>query len=64
MKKLYKDYYFELAQFCMDYHSGQGSRGYRLICRLRPSNFSQQLSAELRESEAYQWLVSNYAEKI
>jgi hypothetical protein len=64
MKKLSKDYYFELAQFCMDYHGGQWSRGYRLMCRLRPSNFSSSLSEELRESEAYQWLVANYAEKI
>lgn len=64
MKKLSKEYYFELAQFCMDYHSGQWSRGYRLISRLSPSNFSSSLSNELRESEAYQWLVANYAEKI
>jgi hypothetical protein len=42
--------YFELAVFLMDYHSGQWSRGYRLRCRLDPSNFSSALCEELRES--------------
>ena len=64
MRKLSKEYYWELAQFCMDYHGGQWSRGYRIICRLRPANFSSSLSEELRESEAYMWLVDNYAKKI
>jgi len=64
MKKLSKEYYFELAVFCMDYHGGQWSRGYRLLCRLNPRNFSSSLCEELRESEAYEWLVSNYADKI
>ena len=65
MRKLSKEYYFELAQFCMDYHSGQWSRGYRLLCRLGPrSNWTSTLSEELRDSEAYQWLVTNYAGKV
>jgi len=64
MKKLSKDYYWELAQFCMDYHSGQWSRGYRLLCRLHVRNWSTALSDELRDSEAYQWLVANYAGRI
>lgn len=65
MKKLSKEYYFELAQFCMDYHSGQWSRGYRLLCRLRiGGRWSSALAEELRESEAYQWLVANYAGKV
>ena len=64
MKKLAKEYYWELAQFCMDYHSGQWSRVYRIMCRLRPSNFSSSLSEELRDSEAYHWLVDNYSDKI
>ena len=64
MKKLSRDYYWELAVFCMDYHSGQWSRGYRILCRLNIRNFSSELCAELRESEAYQWLVDNYAAKI
>ena len=64
MRKLSKDYYFELAAFLMDYHSGQWSRGYRLLCRMRPLGFNGSLLDELRESEAYQWLVANYAERV
>lgn len=64
MRKLAKEYYFELAQFLMDYHSGQWSRGYRLLCRLRVGNWSSQLSEQLRETEAYEWLVSHYAGKV
>ena len=64
MRKLAKEYYWELAQFCMDYHSGQWSRGYRILCRLQVGNWTSALSEELRESEAYQWLVANYAGKV
>ena len=65
MRKLAKEYYFELAQFLMDYHGGQWSRGYRLLCRLKVGgNWSESLSAELRESEAYDWLVRNYAGRV
>ena len=64
MKKLSKQYYWELAVFCMDYHSGQWSRGYRILSRLKAQNFSKSLCAELRESEAYQFLVQNYAQSV
>lgn len=64
MPKLSKEYYFELAVFLMDYHSGQWSRGYRLLCRLGADNFSSSLCNELRESEAYRWLVDNYATSV
>jgi len=65
MRKLAKEYYFELAQFLIDYHSGQWSRGYRLLCRLKPGgNWSSSLSEELRNTEAYEWLVANYADKV
>lgn len=65
MRKLSKEYYFELAQFCMDYHSGQWSRGYRILCRLNTGgNWSSALSEQLRNTEAYQWLVDNYGGKI
>lgn len=65
MKKIHKDDYFELAQFLMDYHSGQWSRGYRLLCRLGAGgNWSSALSAELREGECYAHLVANYAGKV
>lgn len=64
MRKIRKDNYFELAVFLMDYHSGQWSRGYRLLSRLGPCNFSPRLCAEMRESETYQYLVQNYAEVV
>ena len=64
MRKLSKEYYFELAVFLMDYHGGQWSRGYRLLCRLSPSNFSSAMCEEMRDSEAYQWLVTNYAQSV
>ena len=65
MRKIAKEYYFELAQFLMDYHGGQWSRGYRLLCRLRiGGNWSIALSDELRQTEAYEWLVVNYADKV
>jgi hypothetical protein len=53
-----------LAVFLMDYHSGQWSRGYRLLCRLRPGNFSSSLCEEMRATECYQALVEKYADKV
>jgi hypothetical protein len=64
MKKLSKQYYWELAVFCMDYHSGQWSRGYRILSRLKVQNFSSNLCEELRQSEAYSFLVQNYSKSI
>ncbi len=64
MRKIAKENYWELAVFCMDYHSGQWSRGYRLLCRLQPRNFSSALCDELRDTECYAWLVANYANKV
>jgi hypothetical protein len=55
---------FVLTVFCMDYHGGQWSRGYRLLSRLAPRNFSSALCAELRETELYGYLVKKYANKI
>lgn len=55
---------WELAVFCMDYHSGQWSRGYRLLCRLNPTNFSSALCDEMRETEVYAALVEKYGNKI
>ena len=52
MRKIPKESYFELAVFLMDYHGGQWSRGYRLLCRLDPSNFSSALCEELRERKS------------
>ena len=65
MRKISKENYFELAQFLMDYHSGQWSRGYRLLCRLKVGgNWSSQLSEQLRDTECYQYLVANYAQHV
>lgn len=63
MKKLAKEYYFELAIFLAHYHSGQWSRGYRLLSRLH-ANWSSRAEAEAVESPAYLWLVENYGNKV
>jgi hypothetical protein len=55
---------FELAVFLMDYHGGQWSRGYRLLCRLHPENFSASLCAEMRDTETYSALVAKYSNKV
>ena len=65
MKKIPKDAYLELAQFCMDYHSGQWSRGYRILSRLDVrGNWSSQLSEQLRDTGIYRYLVERYAGTI
>jgi len=64
MRKIKKENYFELAVFLMDYHSGQWSRGYRLLCRLNAKNFSSALCAEYRESEVYQYLADKYSSEV
>ena len=51
---------FILAVFCMDWHSGQWSRGYSILSRLSPRNFTSSLCAELRQTELYEYLVKNY----
>lgn len=51
MKKIAKDNYFELAVFLMHYHSGQSSRGYRLLCRLGLSNLSSAAEQEATQTE-------------
>ena len=53
-----------LAYVCERWHGGQWSRGYRLMCRLNPSNFSSAICEELRETEVYQYLVSRYANAV
>jgi hypothetical protein len=56
--------WFELAVFLMDYHSGQSSRGYRILSKLKAENFSSSFQDECRESEIYMYLVQHYAEKV
>jgi hypothetical protein len=60
----YRNIGFELAVFLMDYHSGQWSRGYRLLCKLRPKNFSASLCEEMRDTGVYQELVARYANRV
>jgi len=63
MKRL-RSIQFELAVFLMDHHSGQWSRGYRLLSKLRPDNFSASFCAEMRETEAYEALTAKFADKV
>jgi hypothetical protein len=55
---------FELVVFLMDCHSGQRSRGYRLLCKLRAENFSASFCEEMRDTEVYQSLVAKYSETV
>ena len=64
MRKIAKENYFELAVFCMHYHSGQWSRGYRLLSKLRLENLSSRMEHEVMESECYRWLVEHYAKSV
>jgi hypothetical protein len=65
MKKIPKENYFELAVFLMDYHGGQWSRGYRLLCKLGPrGGFSSRFCEEMRDTDCYQYLVMRYATKV
>lgn len=64
MRKIHKCDYFELAVFCMDYHSGQWSRGYRILSRLQPFHLTDSCIAECRGSEIYQYLVATYGDKV
>jgi hypothetical protein len=64
MKKIKKEDYWALVVFLMDYHSGQWSRGYRLLSLLEPKGFSPNLCEELRREDIYSYLVENYAGKV
>jgi len=64
MRKIPKAYYFELAVFLMHFHSGQFSRGYRLLCKLGLSNLTSTAESEAQDSEMYQYLAVNYAKSV
>ena len=64
MRKIAKENYFELAVFCMHYHSGQWSRGYRILSKLGLSNLTSTAERDATESECYQYLVSKYAATV
>jgi len=64
-KKLYA-----IAHFCNDYHSGQSSRGYKLLCLaqrllkrkgLSPVLLSRSYATLTKE---YKTLVNNHSEKV
>lgn len=62
--KVSQYYYYELAVFLMDYHSGQASRGYRLLSRMKPQGFTSNFCEEMRSTEAYAWFVEHYKESV
>ena len=64
MRKIEKNNYFELYVFCMDYHSGQWSRGYRIMSRFKNVRLTDSVIKECRESEIYLYLVDNYSNKV
>lgn len=53
---------------CSDYHSGQWSRGYRILSRItrqyKPRNIDKRLLAEPDIAELYRRIVENYANKL
>jgi hypothetical protein len=63
MKKVHKSDYLELAVFLAHHHSGQWSRGYRLLCKLR-ARWSSNFEREAEQSEIYQYLAANYAHSV
>lgn len=52
---------FALYQLCCDYHSGQWSRGYRIMSRISRLGIKVVDSEEIREGECYQYLESKYS---
>lgn len=62
---------FELVStlyvLCADYHSGQWSRGYRILSRIT-TRYNPRLSdshwKEIRESELYTTLAERYGDKL
>jgi hypothetical protein len=66
MKKIRKCDYFELIIWLSHNHSGQWSRGYRLMCKLMGNNchWTSNFEKEAQESEIYQYLTDNYAKKV
>jgi hypothetical protein len=61
------DYSWALVIFLAHHHSGQGSRGYRLLSflmeRWRPT-WTSATEAEVMESDEYLDLVYKYADKV
>lgn len=64
MKKIRKEDYLELAIFLAHYHSGQGSRGYRLLSKLKPRWLSADFEKHAQRSDIYIYLVEHYANRV
>lgn len=61
-----REYYVNaIYQLALDYHSGQASRGYRLLCRCQ--RYARWRGIELqpnRRSELYKYLAAKYADRL
>lgn len=67
MKKIRKVDYLELIVFLSHHHSGQWSRGYRIMSRLIDryrASWTSAFERQAEESEIYQYLVQHYATKV
>jgi hypothetical protein len=57
-----------IYQFCADYHSGQWSRGYRLLCiigkKLRKRGIARPIDQVRCDANLYNRLYLNYADKL
>ena len=53
-----------LYVFLMDYHSGQWSRGYRILSRMHVGHVTAAECSRIRETGHYQMLVNRYAEAV
>jgi hypothetical protein len=64
------DLYGALYIFVMQHHSGQWSRGYRILCRLGGADYRPGLSVQRGEFESetqkeiYDYLVEHYKDKV
>jgi hypothetical protein len=56
--------YFALCQLCCDYHSGQWSRGYRLMSRISRFGVRITNADDIRDTELYLQLEAKYANKL
>lgn len=55
---------FVVYQFCADYHSGMGSRGYRILSMISRNGIKIVDSSDLRDSLIYSYLVDHYADRV
>lgn len=58
--------YFTLYVICSDYHSGQWSRGYRILSRLwrMGMNLTDSCFTDIRDGDLYHELVQRYKNKL